>query len=180
MFHRTQRLFLRPAWPEDWRAVFDAVADEGLVKNLARAPWPYTEDDARAFVERAMDPELPSFLVMLPGEAGETLVGACGLGRDDRDAVQIGYWIAREHWGNGYASEAARGLLEVARAMGHRHIAGGHYVDNPGSGRVLEAIGFRPTGETHMESCLARGAKVPLVAYAIDLEEAFPLPPVAA
>lgn len=49
MFHRTQRLFLRPVFPEDWEAIFVGIADEGVVRNLARAPWPYRADDARHF-----------------------------------------------------------------------------------------------------------------------------------
>jgi len=40
MFHRSERLLLRPAWPEDWQAVHAAIADEGIVRNLATAPWP--------------------------------------------------------------------------------------------------------------------------------------------
>ena len=47
MFHRSERLLLRPPWPEDWQAVHAGIADEGVVRNLARAPWPYAEEDAR-------------------------------------------------------------------------------------------------------------------------------------
>ena len=49
MFHCTERLLLRPAWPEDWQAVYSGIADEGVVRNLARVPWPYSQDDARSF-----------------------------------------------------------------------------------------------------------------------------------
>ena len=55
----------------------------------------------------------------------------------------MGYWIARDHWGRGYASEAGRAALEVVRALGHRRVQAGHYVDNPASGRVLRKLGFR-------------------------------------
>ena len=41
MFFRSERLFLRPVWPEDWQAILNGIADEAVVRNLARAPWPY-------------------------------------------------------------------------------------------------------------------------------------------
>ena len=43
VFHRSDRLLLRPIWPEDWKSVLTGIADEGVVRNLARAPWPYSE-----------------------------------------------------------------------------------------------------------------------------------------
>lgn len=49
MFARTQRLLLRPVWPEDAEALFAAINDERIVCNLSRAPWPYTPEDAREF-----------------------------------------------------------------------------------------------------------------------------------
>ena len=41
MFHVTERLLLRPAWPEDAGAILAAIGEETIVRNLARAPWPY-------------------------------------------------------------------------------------------------------------------------------------------
>ena len=40
MFIRSKRLFLRPGWPEDWTELYTAINDEGVVRNLASAPWP--------------------------------------------------------------------------------------------------------------------------------------------
>jgi hypothetical protein len=40
MFFRSERLFLRPAWPEDWNAIHAAIDDEGIVRNLAPRPGP--------------------------------------------------------------------------------------------------------------------------------------------
>jgi len=58
MFARTERLLLRPGWREDAPAFFRAVADEGIVRNLAQAPWPYTLADAEAFLMRDRHPRL--------------------------------------------------------------------------------------------------------------------------
>lgn len=170
MFHRTQRLLLRPAWPEDWETLLAAIADEGVVRNLARAPWPYRPDDARAFVSRRQDPHFPAFLLTLPEADGARVVGAAGLGEAEGRA-ELGYWIARPFWGRGFATEGAGGALEVARLLGHRQIEAGHYLDNPASGAVLRKLGFRPTGAVRPRACLARGAATPCAIYTLDLCE---------
>ena len=55
MFIRSERLFLRPAWAEDWADVLAAISDEAVLRNLARAPWPYRAEDAQWFVNRPQD-----------------------------------------------------------------------------------------------------------------------------
>lgn len=167
MFHRTRRLFLRPAFPEDATAIFGFMAEEATVQNLASAPWPYCLEDARRWIERAQDHRMPSFLVTLPGEG---VIGSAGLGIDtDTAAVQLGYCIAHDHRGRGYASEAARGVLDVARMLGHRRITASHFVDNPASGRVLVKAGCRPTGEIRPGNSLARGRRDPVACFEIEL-----------
>lgn len=168
MFHRTERLFLRPAWPEDWEAVYGGIADEDVVMNLARAPWPYTPQNAREFVSRPHDPRHPGFLIELPGAKGRQAIGCIGLA-DRGDDVELGYWIARPWWGQGYATEAGRGVLEIARLLGHRRLGAAHFVDNPASGRVLRKLGFRPTGHVRPHHSCARGHDAPAVEYELDL-----------
>jgi len=146
MFFRSERLFLRPAWPEDAAAIHAAIADEAVVRNLARVPWPYTEADARWFASQPQDERLPRCLITLPGAAGSEVIGAVSLFEKD-GSVNLGYWIAPRHWGQGYATEAARAMLTLARGIGHRRIVAGHFLDNPASGRVLRRLGFRQTAE---------------------------------
>jgi RimJ/RimL family protein N-acetyltransferase len=169
MFIRSERLFLRPGWPEDWQELFGLIHDEGIVRNLSRAPWPYTPEHAREFAASVNETGLPSFFVTLPGSHGASLIGCAGLGRDGDD-VELGYWIARDHWGRGFATEAVRAVLSVARALGHRRIVASHFLDNPASGRVLEKAGFRPAPGTSRRFSLARGAHAPSRRFEIALE----------
>ena len=167
MFHRTQRLFLRPAFPEDWEAIHGALGrDASIARNLARAPWPYDEDAARAFAAMPQHPFLPHFLVTLPGTG---VIGSAGLGDND-GAPEIGYWIAREFWGQGYATEAAGAVLRIARTLGHARLTAGHFIDNPASGKVLRKLGFVPTGRIAQRHSCARGGLVDTVEYALALD----------
>jgi len=167
VFIRSERLFLRPAWPEDWQELLGRIADEGIVCNLAKAPWPYRAEHARDFAAKRQDKRLPHFLVTLPA-TGE-LIGSVGLGAQDDGEVELGYWIARARWGQGYAPEAARAVLRLARTLGHARVVAGHFVDNPASGRVLAKIGFRPTGRVLPKFSVGRGREVDSVEYAIAL-----------
>ena len=111
MFIRSERLFLRPAWPEDWEDIRALINDEAVIRNLASVPWPYTVEDAQEFARRAQDRLAPHFLVSRPTAKGEQLIGCAGLAPDGQ-AVELGYWIARAHWGQGYATEAALACKE--------------------------------------------------------------------
>jgi RimJ/RimL family protein N-acetyltransferase len=159
MFARTDRLLLRPSWPEDADNLYRAVADEAIIRNLGSLPWPYEIDDARAFVEREHSPGLPSLLLMLRTDGAPRLIGACGV-HDADGPAELGYWIARPYWGLGFATEAARAVVAMARAAGHRRLVARHFTDNPASGRVLRKIGFRPTGRIEMRQSNGRGRAV--------------------
>lgn len=158
MFIRSERLFLRPAWPEDWTEILTAICDEGLVRNLARAPWPYTVEDAMAFARLPQQRMFPHFLITLPSATGARVIGCIGLAEQDGRA-ELGYWISRDRWGRGYATEASRAVLRLAAALGHRRLHAHHFADNPASGRVLAKVGFRPTGERRPRHSLARGGE---------------------
>ena len=161
---------MRPGWPEEWAELLSAINDHGVVRNLARAPWPYTADDAKAFVRRGQESLLPHFFVTIPSAQGAELIGCVGLGRDGDD-VQLGYWIARDHWGRGYATEAARAVANLAGALGHRRIAASHFTDNPASGKVLRKVGFQPTGEQRVRYSSGRRGVGLTHEYSLDFEE---------
>lgn len=168
MFIRSERLFLRPAWPEDWEEILPLVAQEEIVRNLATVPWPYVAEDAREFAARPQDRRFPHFLVTLPSANGAGVIGSVGLTPFDGEA-ELGYWIARNHWGRGYATEAVRALTPAARMLGHRRIIASHFVDNPASGRVLLKTGFHRTGDARQRFSQGRGTITPAFGYAIEL-----------
>jgi len=169
MFARTDRLLLRPGWGEDAPMLARAIADAAVVRNLASAPWPFGLPDAEAFLAAPRDPALPALLIVERTAATPRLVGACGLGRRASGAVELGYWIARQYWGRGFATEAGRALIDIARTIGLARLEASHFVDNPASARVLEKLGFTATGLSAPRMSCARGAEAVTRLYRLDL-----------
>lgn len=169
MFAITERLLLRPGWADDAAALQAAINDEAVTKMLARVPWPYSLQDARDYLALPAQSQQPSFLIFDRAKGSAGLIG--GVGIHDQDGLpEIGYWIASSHWGRGYATEAARAVVQLARhTLRIPRLVSGHFVDNPASGRVLRKIGFRPTGQIEQRECRSRGEQVPCVLLELDL-----------
>jgi RimJ/RimL family protein N-acetyltransferase len=172
MFARTRRLTLRPGWPEDAPEVARAIGHEAVVRMLSKVPWPYRLRDAEDFLARDRGAEEAFFLILTHEGGSPRLVGGIGLAPDE-DGHELGYWLAPEAWGRGYATEAGRAVVAIARhALGLKGLHAGHFVDNPASGRVLHKLGFRPTGQIRGRASLARGGIVPCREFELDLSEA--------
>ena len=173
MFATTERLLLRPAWAEDAPAIYRGISDEGIVRNLAKAPWPYGLADAEAFAATERSPSEPAMLIFLRRDGGPELVGSIGFGRDPNGKLEFGYWIARPHWGRGYATEAGRAVIAAARdSLRIRKLNAGHFLDNPASGRVLAKLGFRATGQIVPRFSLGRGESAPCRLLELELGDA--------
>jgi RimJ/RimL family protein N-acetyltransferase len=185
MFARTQRLTLRPGWPEDSAIVARAIGHESVATKLSRVPWPYSEADAAQWLtmERARDNVY--CLIFAHEEPTPHLIGSIGIhpAEDGHGGHEIGYWLTPDAWGRGYATEAGRAMLGIARyAMGLTRLVSGHFVDNPASGNVLRKLGFRPTGRVEPQFCRARGHEVDCVKLerTFDHDEPIARMPIAA
>jgi RimJ/RimL family protein N-acetyltransferase len=169
MFARTERLLLRPGFAEDAPMLAAAIADEQVVRHLSATPWPFGVKEARDFLDRLPDAGLPRMLITERVNEGARVVGACGLGRRPSGAVELGYWISRPHWGRGFATEAGRALIDIARTLRLPQLEAAHFADNPASARVLEKLGFRPTGLRAARASCAREGEAEVRFYRMSL-----------
>lgn len=160
MFARTARLLLRPGWMEDAPKLAAAIGDPAVVRNLSRAPSPYTMADAEQFLAMPQDPLMPCLLAFTRTHGAPRLVGGCGVHLDEDGTPELGYWIARSYWGLGFATEAARAVLSMARANGVGQLRARHFVDNPASGNVLRKLGFHYSGRVERRFSVGRGTEV--------------------
>jgi RimJ/RimL family protein N-acetyltransferase len=141
---KTKRLVLRAPRPDDAEAITALINDRRIAENTARIPHPYSLNDAEAFIDFVANGGEPAFLIT---RTDGQIVGGCGIGTLRADGPEIGYWIGVPHWGNGYATEAARALIDHAFSeLGYPELRAGARVSNPASRRVLEKCGFQWTG----------------------------------
>jgi RimJ/RimL family protein N-acetyltransferase len=170
VFARTKRLMLRPGWPEDAAALTQAIAHERVAMMLARVPWPYTQADAETFLAVPRGSHEPRFLIETLEQGAPRLVGGIGLARDG-GVHELGYWLTPDAWGRGYATEAGKAMLGMARhALGLKQLRSSYFLDNPASGEVLAKLGFQHIGEKMLHS-VARGCEAPCAMVALDLAE---------
>ncbi|WP_052223631.1 GNAT family N-acetyltransferase [Novosphingobium malaysiense] len=170
MFFRTERLFLRPGWPEDLDDLFEAFNDESIQRTVEVTAFPRTREAVREYLERPRDPRYPHFFMYLRGAQGAKLVGGIGLGPYGNDA-EVGYWIASAYRGKGYALEALRAVVRQAWTLGHRRLVARHFIDSDASVRVLEAAGFQDTGDEQPRYSEGRGGSAPARIFVADLEK---------
>jgi RimJ/RimL family protein N-acetyltransferase len=151
MIRMTRRLILREYADDDFsalRAIHGDVAVQGM-----RGGTVLTEDETRDEIEWviAAQHEQPRVRYQFIVERQETkeVVGYCRLTITDPAlrSAEIGYFMHRAAWGQGYASEAARELLRLGFDDLHLHrIYAGCLATNTGSARVMEKIGMQQEG----------------------------------
>ena len=135
--------------PEDAAALARAINDEAVQANLRDGlPFPYTVSDAEAFIGFALSAGdgMYSFAVT----ENDVCIGSISVTRGEnihRLTGELGYYIARERWGRGYATRAVR---EICRYVFENtdivRIYAEPFADNAASCRVLEKAGFTLEG----------------------------------
>jgi RimJ/RimL family protein N-acetyltransferase len=157
----TARLQLRPATTADAPQLARLANDFEVLKTTGGMPFPYRLADAEGFVRRgeACDPAREAiFAIDLIGEGP---IGGLGFHPTGEAGPEVGYWIGRDYWSRGLASEMLIAAMDWARtAWRQRCVFASHFVDNPASARVLIRAGFLYTGRVEPRSCRSRGEDV--------------------
>lgn len=167
---RTSRLRLRCLTPEDLEDVVAGLNDWNVAQWLTRPPYPYARGDGEDYlaVMRTDHAGGRATLFAISDGADDALIGAIGIELDDASTGELGYWIARPHWGRGFAAEAASALVARARAIGLQTLTAVTDPENGRSRRVLEKTGFRAVGLRPPDRPSRRGARA-LCAYELSL-----------
>jgi RimJ/RimL family protein N-acetyltransferase len=141
----TERLILRAPRLADAEAIAALANDRRIAENTLRIPHPYALSDAESFIDSANAAE--GEIVFLITTHDARVLGGCGVGKLDGEQPEIGYWLGVPFWGKGYATEAARAVIDHAFGdLGYDALVGGARVSNPASRRVLEKCAFQWTG----------------------------------
>lgn len=128
------------------------AGDRAVADTTLNIPHPYEDGRAEKWISNHADwfdcGEQAVFAITL--QAGGSLIGAIGLRLRREDAkAELGYWIGREFWNQGYCTEAAEAIVRFGFEQLDLHrIYAHHFSRNPASGRVMQKLGM--THEGHL------------------------------
>jgi RimJ/RimL family protein N-acetyltransferase len=160
----TARLVLRAPRRSDVKAIASLADDRRIAANTARIPHPYGIEDAEQFIAAVNKREGEAcFAVTLDGAP----IGVCSIELRE-DGPELGYWLGVPYWGRGFATEAARALIDHAFGdLEHDTLISGARVNNPASRRVLEKCGFQWTG-VRLSRIRAINSAAPIDRFRLD------------
>lgn len=146
----TSRLILRLFKDTDAPEVAKLCNNYNLYKNTLYLPFPYSIDDAVSWIKNQLDNfnNDQCFEFAITDKITGNLYGAIALSNHQKfNNGEIAYWVGEEYWGNGYATEAAKAILEFAFIeKGYNKVFARCFHSNLASSRVIEKIGMKKEG----------------------------------
>jgi [ribosomal protein S5]-alanine N-acetyltransferase len=142
----TPRLKLRPYTEADIPELLPLIGTREVAATTLRIAHPYTEQDAKAFLELAKDPDKLWLAITLRSDGRQ--IGGIGLRVEKQHQhAELGYWLGVPFWGHGYATEAAADIVRYGfETLALHRIFASHFKHNPASGRILKKVGMKYEG----------------------------------
>jgi len=169
----TARLLLRRPQCADSADIFGRYASDPEVTHFLGWPRHETLADTAAFLdfsERHWQP-WPAGPYLIFARSDGSLLGGTGLGFESPVCAATGYVLARDAWGQGYATEALGAMVDLARQLGVTRLYALCHREHRASARVLEKCGFKCEGVHRREAAfpnLASQAPADILTYAMS------------
>ena len=146
----TTRLILRTWTLADAANLFEICRDDEVMKYVGTGKGYKTLKEAEDFLVWVATYQKENGFcrwAVLEKSSGE-IVGSCGFARPHgTEEIELGYLLARKHWGRGFATEAADACLQFGfEKLNFREIIAMTDLENTASQKVLEKIGFVKRG----------------------------------
>jgi [ribosomal protein S5]-alanine N-acetyltransferase len=148
--HETKRLLLRPFTLADAKDVQRLAGDRAIADTTLTIPHPYGDGMAEAWIsthQETYDQEKGMTFAITRKPDG-VLLGAISLIDISKGhQAEIGYWVGKPYWSQGYCTEAASAVLRYGfSVLGLIRIHARYLTRNPASGRVMQKLGMRHEG----------------------------------
>ncbi|MCB1384509.1 MAG: GNAT family N-acetyltransferase [Nitratireductor sp.] len=143
----TERLILRPPHDEDAEELALLANNINIARMLAHMPHPYRRKDARDFIARAKRNEGRACVYSITEAESGRLIGVGSLHEiSEEPEPHLGYWIGEPYWGKGFATEAARALVDLYFKVTPRPILlVSARINNEASKKIIRKCGGRYT-----------------------------------
>jgi ribosomal-protein-alanine N-acetyltransferase len=150
---RTSHLLLRAFALADVPRLVTLAGNYEVAKNTLNIPHPYSEEDARRWVQLTQEnyEQQTGYAFAIELLSSSEFVGGIGLNIERRfDRAEAGYWLGQPYWGQGLASEALAAVLHFGfEELRLNKIYATHIAENPASGRVMLKNGMVKEGAQH-------------------------------
>jgi RimJ/RimL family protein N-acetyltransferase len=169
---QTARLVLRRPRAADAETIFARFASDREVTKYVGWPVHLGVEDTRAFLafaETEWD-HWPAGAYLVLSRAGGVLLGSTGLSFETPYRAMTGYVLARDAWGQGYATETLQAMIDLAPTCGVRRLYAICHTEHSASYRVLEKCGFAREGILRRHTVfpnLAPGEPADVFSYAL-------------
>ena len=177
---QTERILLRPWHDDDAAALYKYASDPEVGP---RAGWPpHKSVEESLEIIRTLFHSDHIWAIELKCAGGDASVpsgepigcigyythGESNIDIGENDA-EVGYWVARPYWNRGICTEALRLLVDYGfNDNGFSTLWADYFPDNPASGKVMEKLGFRDTGDINYCSRLQIGNDKPVRIMQLD------------
>ncbi len=148
---KTNRLILRPFTLSDASDVQRLAGDKDIASTTLLISHPYLDGMAEEWINKHREEfengKQITFAIILREE--NCLLGAIGLSDIDHEheTAEVGYWIGKPYWNQGYCTEAAKAILKYCfEVLKLNRVYARHFKRNTASGRVMQKIGMKYEG----------------------------------
>ncbi len=149
-FLETKRLILRAFELSDAKDVQRLAGDRAVAEMTTNIPHPYRDGMAEEWIgshqEHYEKGKGVHFAITTKGEG--CLIGAISLMNTvSEHQAEMGYWIGKSYWNQGYCTEAAQAVMEFGfKQFNLVRIHACHFKSNPASGRIMQKLGMKHEG----------------------------------
>lgn len=147
---KTKRLTLRQLTLDDIDDLVRLAGSREVASTTTQIPHPYTAEDAQKWIaDQQKDLENGKAVVFaITPTPHNYVIGSIGLTiTPEHNHAELGYWVGKPYWGKGYATEAARKVVEYGfEELKLNRIHAHHFERNQASGRVMKRAGLTREG----------------------------------
>lgn len=143
----TDRLILRIWNLDDISDLVEGLNNLNVSKWLAGAPYPYTENDAKEFINKTLENNLYNFAIVLKSE--NKVIGGTQISNISyaNGTAGGGIWLNEKYQGFGYGKEAFGARIKYAfEVLNLRRLENGYFKENEKSHKMQLRFGYKDEG----------------------------------
>ena len=157
----TERLTLKKIEKKDLNVLVNHLNNWNVLKWLVNVPYPYTFNDAEKWLEKSANKELALNIYLR-----NDLIGGITIDKRTSNKIPVlGYWLAKQYWGKGDATEACNSIISYFFSNNFENkLYASHMLKNEKSKKILLNIGFQKVSEGKVFS-LSKNTEVEDINY---------------